>query len=300
MPLPDRPIAVDTTQLGRFHRVVFAGGGNRCWWQAGLMHCLMDRGMALPPMMVGTSAGAAIAASCLTGGTPAALASCKTFFSATTSVWDHRHVWRGRLDFAHERIYPAWIGSFVHEGNFGHLASSTTRLMVAFTRPSRALGLAGSLFAGTLAHVLDKHLWHRIHPELPRRFGLRQDYAVLNTCADPAEAQNILVAAAAAPPLIRTRTVDALPALDGGYVDSAPVPETPESNSRDHATLILLTRHYPALPQIFDCMGRRYWQPSRPVPVSTWDCTRAATVSDAFSLGFDDACEAMKKGRMVL
>jgi len=41
--------------------LVFAGGGNRCWWQAGVLRHLIDRGMRLPMQLVGTSAGAAVA-----------------------------------------------------------------------------------------------------------------------------------------------------------------------------------------------------------------------------------------------
>jgi hypothetical protein len=60
------------------------------------------------------------------------------------------------------------------------------------------------------------------------------------------------------------------------------------------ATLVLLTRHYPKRPSIFQYGGRTYLQPSRPVPVSTWDCTAKATVIDAFTLGYKDAAKLIK------
>ena len=75
--------------------------------------------------------------------------------------------------------------------------------------------------------------------------------------------------------------------FDGGYTDNAPLPEqTQEERAK---TLVLLTRHYPALPRVFELQHRTYLQPSRKVPVSTWDCRPQTTVDDAFELGKHDA-----------
>jgi len=76
--------------------LAFAGGGNRCWWQAGLLTHLQAQGAQLQAKLVGTRAGAAIAASFL----------------------------------------------------------------------------AGCVAAGTLAYLVDKYLFHNIHPVLPRFLGL--------------------------------------------------------------------------------------------------------------------------------
>lgn len=60
--------------LNAIDTLVLAGGGNRCWWQAGLIQTLTHRGWALPSRIIATSAGAAIATSFLTNKTEAALA----------------------------------------------------------------------------------------------------------------------------------------------------------------------------------------------------------------------------------
>lgn len=83
-------------------------------------------------------------------------------------------------------------------------------------------------------------------------------------------------------------------AFDGGYTDNAPLPQqTPDEKS---STLVLLTRHYSDKPALFKADGRTYWQPSRKVPVSTWDCRPGTTVEDAFALGQEDARLALAKG----
>jgi predicted patatin/cPLA2 family phospholipase len=270
--------------------LVFAGGGNRCWWQAGALHHLIDRGMRLPGELVGTSAGAAVAASCMVGNPDVALNVCLRLYAQTPRIFQGFALPAFKPRFAHQHVYPAWVDAFFHANSFATLRDSTSRLTVALTRPARLLGIGGSIAAGTLAYLVDKYVWNSIHPRLPQMFGLRQDFVVLNDCADIAQAQTLLIAAASAPPIMSSRVVGAGRAIDGGYTDNAPIP--PQSVHERSKTLVLLTRHYPKLPTLFRWRERTYWQPSRRVPVSTWDCTAKATVREAYELGRRDAAAA--------
>lgn len=87
--------------------LALAGGGNRCWWQAGVLSCLIEAGWSLPRQWVGTSAGAAIAAACLTTGPEIALAACRELYGGTTRIFKWQGLQHGRLEFAHQTIYPA-------------------------------------------------------------------------------------------------------------------------------------------------------------------------------------------------
>lgn len=278
--------------------LAFAGGGNRCWWQAGLLTHLQAYGARLPASLIGTSAGAAIAASFLTGSTATSLQSCQRLYAANAHFFDWRGLTRFQLNFAHQTVYPAWLTAFVNEGNFKALQSASSRLRVAVTRPARGLGLAGSVAAGTLAYLLDKKLFHNIHPALPRFMGLKQAFFDLQDCKTAKEAQITLQAAAAAPPFMSGVLLQGGWALDGGYTDNAPIPA--QTAGEKASTLVLLTRHYPDKPSLFEAHGRTYWQPSRKVPVSTWDCRPGTTVDDAFALGQDDAKRALANGQIQL
>jgi predicted acylesterase/phospholipase RssA len=269
------------------HTLALAGGGNRCWWQAGALSRLMREGWQLPPMIVGTSAGAAIAASCLTTGPEAALEACKDLYKRTANIFNWRGVLRGRLEFAHQTVYPLWLSAFVNEGTFDSLRSSVTSLQVAITRPSRYLGLRTSVALGTLAYLVDKKVWHSVHPRLPKFFGLQQEFIDVTRSTSAAEVRSVLAAAAAPPPIMQAQKIDDRWAFDGGYTDNAPIPH--QSSAQRASTLVMLTRHYRSRPSVFKIKDRTYWQPSRPVPVSTWDCTYRATVAEAFELGSCDA-----------
>ena len=271
------------------HTLVFAGGGNRCWWQAGVLSTLLREGAELPPELIGTSAGAAIAAGAMSGGLPAAIEACRDLYADNEAVFRWRGLLSGRVEFAHQRIYPAWICAFIHAESLQRLRQASSRLLVAVSRSSPLLGLSASVSLGTLAYVLDNKLWHSLHPRLPRRFGLRLEFLALNDCTTAEDAVRLLCAAAAPPPIMPAQQLAGRPAFDGGYTDNAPMPDRP--SAEQSRSLTLLTRHYPRRPVLFSQGHRWYWQPSLPIPVSTWDCTHRTSVDAALALGARDAHE---------
>ena len=276
-----------TPQIDSIQTLAFAGGGNRCWWQAGVVTQLLDYGWKLPSTLVGTSAGAAVATSFLTSSAREALASCKRLYEANEQLFDWAALRRLKLKFAHQHVYPAWIESFTSDKHFEKLRDASSELIVAVTRPSRFLGLTGSLLAGSVAYLVDKKLAHGIHPKLRRYLGLKQDFLILNHADSGSAARKLLQAAAAAAPFMSAQKVGGQWGFDGGYADNAPIHTQTETEKT--RTLVLLTRHYPGLPSVFKQLGRTYWQPSRKVPVSTWDCRPGTSVDSAFELGMEDA-----------
>jgi predicted acylesterase/phospholipase RssA len=281
--------------LGQVETLVFAGGGNRCWWQAGVLAQLFPAGYGFPPRFVGTSGGAAVAAALLTHGAEFALESCIEAYARNPSIFERGR--RSMLRFAHTRIYPAWISSFVNAASFQKFRESSTRLTIAITRPARLLGLRGSVFAGTLAYLLDKYVSNSLHPKLPRRMGLRQDFFTVDDHTSLEETQAWLVASATAPPFMQARMLHDQFALDGGYVDNAPIEE--QTLPQRQRTLVLLTRHYPKLPTLFTWNDRTYWQPSCKIAVSTWDCTARTDVKRAFEMGRQDALRSVQSGLLL-
>jgi predicted patatin/cPLA2 family phospholipase len=275
-----------TLRLDNFDTLVFAGGGNRCWWSAGIITHLLDHGWKLPPLLIGTSAGAGIATALITSSARDAIASCKRLYEQNEQLVDWRLLTRLKLKFAHQHIYPTWLESFTSDHHIDRLRSASSELMVAITRPSKFLGLSGSLVAGSIAYMADKKIANSIHPRFPRYLGLRQEFLNLKSAVNGQAARVLLQAAAAAAPFMLAQRINGGWGFDGGYADNAPIP--PQTEEQKAKTLVLLTRHYPGLPAIFQWNRRTYWQPSQKVPVSTWDCRPGTTVDDAFDLGLRD------------
>lgn len=279
-------VTMTPPDLSNFDTLVFAGGGNRCWWQAGLVSAFQAAGWSLPQTFIGTSAGAAIAASFLTTGPQTALVACKKLYAQNNQLFEWQALTQLKLKFAHQHIYPAWLASFVNDCQFNAAKTASQRLIVAVSQPSKLLGLTGSLIAGSIAYLLDKKIAHSIHPKMPKYLGLRQAFFSFNDCQNAVTARQLLAGAAAAAPFMKSQALHGTWSFDGGYTDNAPIPS--QTATQKARTLVLLTRHYPHLPTQFSWQGRHYWQPSRKIPVSTWDCRPNTTVDAAFELGLQD------------
>lgn len=300
LPQPSRllPFTASTMTLvpELYETLAFAGGGNRCSWQAGAMTELLDRGWELPRCLVGTSAGAAIAMACVTIGPAAALERWGQLLRCTErptrGMVASEH---GPLS-QHENLYRRWLHSLVSLRTLDMLRHGPRHIVVAVSRPAHRLGLRASVIAGTFAYLIDQLVSPEIHPRLPSMLGLRQEFIDLRSCETVAGACSLLRAAAAAVPYIRPVQLGGRWALDGGYVDNAPIPS--QSVAERHSTLVMLTRHDKSSPSIFICGGRTYWQPSRPVPVQTWECSTSTDIIAAFELGRSDARALLHRGRL--
>lgn len=282
----ERPIPA-VLDLGNVHTVVFAGGGNRCWWQAALVTAWLASGWRLPPVLVGTSAGAAMAFALITSSVGDALDACRRLYSANRRLVHRASLLPLRLEFAHAHIYPAWIDSFVTDDRVALMRRARSSLQVGLSRPARGLGLRGSLVLASAAYLVERRAATRVHPLLPRYLGLSGQLVNASSVDGGNGVRSLLRASAAAAPFMKAERVSGHWGFDGGYTDNAPLPE--QSNDERERTLVLLTRHYPALPRAFRLQQRTYLQPSRKVPVSTWDCRPDTNIEEAFALGLADA-----------
>jgi hypothetical protein len=199
-----------------------------------------------------------------------------------------------RWQFAHDRIYPAWLDGFLtpqrwhqshartnHEGHELHIAVGRFR-GPQWPKLATTIGLSAYLF--------DKFVLRQTHPLLPRRLGLAIEFFKANHRTPFEELRRWLIAAAAASPVLNAPPLNGKLAMDGGFCDNAPVASLPPEDAQDNdRTLILLTRYNPRLPSVFNVGSRTYWQPSHAVRVSTWDCTAGTDIGAAYEHGRLDA-----------
>ena len=91
------------------------------------------------------------------------------------------------------------------------------------TRPSQWLGAYLSIGLATLFYIADKARGGKLHPTQLAHLGLSHEFFELQESKSLSAAQNVLVAAAAAPPFIPGQVLDDNKAYDGGYLDSMPI-----------------------------------------------------------------------------
>jgi predicted acylesterase/phospholipase RssA len=273
-----------------FHNIVFAGGGNRCWWQAGLVEALSQHACWQAKRLVGVSAGAGIATAFATGRIQNSLLNAIKRFDATPRNIEWGNLLKGKRPFVLPNIYPDWIASFLDAADLAKLKRQQLKVEVAITRPIPYLPLTLSTLVALALYSSEKYWLKGFHARLPHTLGFRAQYLDLTRSADLSEARTLLLASGAAVPITPMHQVQGRAALDGGFYDSVPLPL---DRAEDANTLVLLTRHRPDLPQIFMQHLRVYLQPSKAVAAINMDCTSGTNVRLTYDQGQQEAMRLM-------
>jgi predicted acylesterase/phospholipase RssA len=279
--MPPDPYAGLTPPTPPYDSVVFAGGGNRCVWQAGFYRTVAGALSLAPARAAAASAGAAIAAVLFGGCFDDALA----HFKQATSVNRRNVHWSNLLDgapvFPHAEMYRRVLLEVIDDRALATLRAGP-ELRVPITRAPRWLGARSGFAVAALADACEHAVGPRVHPRFARWLGFRADYVTVHECRTPAALADLVLASSCTPPFTPLLRHGGEPALDGGIADNVPVDAFGDAAGR---TLVLLTRRYPRLPVH---PARTYVQPSMPVPVSSWDYTNPAGLQAGYDLGRRD------------
>ena len=267
-----------------FDAVVFAGGGNRCYWQGGFYETVAPRLGLAPKLVVGASAGAFAATYSMLGAGPDVRRRVFDGCGPTFEKLRYRGVAPRRTALSGR--------SALQQASGGDYRRRCTQ---AAQRPHRSADrrdtaprglppLAGAII-GIGAYQLEKHLLHPVHPRFGRALGFRPEYISARTLTHAGEICDALMASSGVPPFMPVTSVKGIPAFDGGLVDNVPVEPLKEIESADGRTLVLLTRVYKNLPSV---QGRIYTQPSRRIELSQFDITNPDAIKAAYELGIKD------------
>jgi predicted acylesterase/phospholipase RssA len=273
-----------------YDAVVFAGGGCRCFWQAGFWS-IAAPALGLEPRLIGAvSAGAAMACAAASGVLEPVLEDFKRRAATNArNLYPGNVVGKERV-FPHERMYRASILENIDKAAFERLRTGPeVRIFLAL--PPRWLGAVSGVVVGMLAYQLNRAASGQVHPTWARRLGFAGAVVPAQTCKNEAELADLILQSSCTPPMTPLYRRDGGIVLDGGLVDNVPV----EAVSDSESTLVLLTRQYNEN-EIPDVPGRTYVQPSEPTPVAKWDYTSPQLLQETYDLGRRDG-EAFAKSR---
>lgn len=278
-----------------FQQVVFAGGGHRCWWQAGFWDVVAPRIALRPKVVAGVSAGAATACLLYANDSRDALAYYRHALADNRRNAHWGNLLRpGRRVFPHEAIYRRALLDLLGGAHFLRLLRDAPEIRVQFARLPRWLGPRSAVAIGLAAYNLEKYWRKPLHPTFGRRLGFTPEVVTVQSCRNDEELVSLIIASSCTPPFTPIEYRAGRPTLDGGLVDNVPV----DAVEPDAATLVLTTRRYPQRPERFRLGQRLYVQPSGKVPVSSWDYTAPLLYERAYALGRRDG-EAFLGDAMV-
>jgi predicted acylesterase/phospholipase RssA len=268
--------------------LTFAGGGNRCFYQQGLLERWGDALWPRVAAVAASSAGAAISMLMLSGRADLARTHWDGLRKGLTKNLDPLRLLRGEPMAPHGRIYRSTLVHALEDGGLARLKALPFPLYVLCALPPERLHIATATWLGLGVYALEKKLRPvDIHPRAGEWMGFRELACDVRDCETAEEVADLILASSATPPFTPVGRFRGASLLDGGLVDNAPA-FLAERAPNVRRTLVLLTRPYPA--EALGVRGRRlYLGPSESLPVHRWDYTEAAPIDATLARGHRDA-----------
>jgi len=267
-----------------YDAIVFAGGGNRCYWQGGFYEAAAERLGLEPRLVVGASAGAFAATYSLLGLGPEVRRSVIGACGSHLKNFDFAAWRQGEPLCPVGSMYQELLDATVDAAALERI-NAITDFRIAYSRLPRRLSPKLGAAIGIGAYQLEKRLFHPVHPRFGRALGFRGGFVSTRNLNDPQLMREALIASGGIPPFMPVTLIDGEPAFDGGLVDNVPVEPLLPVEAQGGQTLVLLTRRYASLPRI---ANRTYVQPSQKIQVSQFDITNPDGIRKAFELGLKD------------
>ncbi|WP_244847624.1 patatin-like phospholipase family protein [Caballeronia sp. SL2Y3] len=276
-----------------FDQVVFAGGGNRCWWQAGFWNVVQPELDLRPRIIAGISAGAATACMLYTNDARWVMHYYADVLRDNTRNAYWGNLLRGQSVFPHYRIYrQALLDIFADR--FDELASAP-EIRIGVSHLPRWLGARSAVAAGLIAYNIEKYVRKTLHPTLGQALGFHPEFVTAQECATIEDLADLILQSSSTPPFTPILRRNGRPVLDGGMVDNVPVSALDASPGM---VLVMVTRLYPRERMFVVPYGeqrRLYVQPSRKVPISSWDYTSPSQMEHAYDLGRADGEDFLER-----
>ncbi|MDD2881318.1 MAG: patatin-like phospholipase family protein [Rhodoferax sp.] len=264
-----------------FDNIVFAGGGNRCFWQAGFWSVAANELDLKPSGVVSVSAGSAMACALFAGTFDHGFAGFKQAIADNQRNLYLANLLHKQPVFPHGKLYRNAILGSIDGQALTRLHHGPEIFVLIACPPQWATGRLAFLL-GMVAVGLDACNTKAVHACGGRRVGFKPLYLSVRECATPNELADLIIASSCVPPLTPQAKHNGRAIFDGGLVSNVPTDGVPQKNGQ---TLVLLTRQFPNLPRV---EGRTYVQPSQPIPAGAWDYTNDAALQATFDLGRRD------------
>ncbi len=268
--------------------VTFAGGGNRAFYQLGLLHAWEDRLRPRLAAIAAVSAGACVATLWLSGRERLTRDFWRARRSGVDKNFDWKRVLGGRAPTPHGPIYRDTLLCAYSDGGLENVQAAPFPIWVLTAAFPRVLPAAAGAMLGFGAYNLEKRLEPgRVHPTMPRKLGFRPKLVDARDCTTPDELADLVIASSSSPPFTPVGRFRGERLLDGSLVDNVPA-DAAEREPSVRGNLVLLTRPYPAT-SLGAQGSRTYVAPTKPVPIERWDYTQPHLLDETIEMGEAEA-----------
>ncbi|HYP26320.1 MAG TPA: patatin-like phospholipase family protein [Blastocatellia bacterium] len=283
-PAPDlRPLAAE-----RDLAITFAGGGNRSFYQLGLMKRWREQLLPRAAVLATCSAGACVATIMLSGREEETGEFFKKRRDGVTKNFDWARLLSGQRPTPHEPIYRDTLLHALADGGLDRVRSQPFPILILTTAFPRGVPAFAAVLLGLCAYNIEKSFRAgMVHPSYGRRVGFSAMAFDARRCETAEELASLIIASSSTPPFTSIGSFAGRRLLDGGIIDNVPAFMGDEAQGV-RRNLVLLTSPYPA-----GVTGRRgsrlYIAPDRPLPIERWDFTRPELLEATIAAGERDA-----------
>jgi len=268
--------------------LTLAGGGNRAFWQLGMLERWWKELEPRLASVAACSAGASMAVTWLSGRQNETHEYWLGRRARVTRNFEWGRLLTGRRPTPHEPIYRDTLRYSLADGGLERIRALPFPLLILTAAFPGWMPVSLATVAGMTAYSIERQLaMGKLHPRSGRVIGFQPVVVDARTCEAPEDLVDLVLASSATPPFTSIGNHRGRRLLDGGMVDNAPafVAERATGVKRN---LVLLTRPYPDASVGWKGM-RLYLCPTEPVPINRWDYTSAERVDATVSLGRLDA-----------
>ncbi len=221
--------------------ITFAGGGNRAFYQLGLLHQWGPRLRPRIAAIAACSAGACVATMWLSGRET----QTRRFWRARRDGVDRNFQWsrllRGQRPTPHGPIYRDTLLCAFAEDGLQRIRDVPFPILVVTAAPPPLLPASVGALLGFSAYNLEKRLRRDfVHPVLSQRLGFSPHVVDARRCSTAEELADLIIASSATPPFTTMGRFRGRRLLDGGLVDNAPA-SAAERVAGVRRNLVLLT-----------------------------------------------------------
>ena len=268
--------------------LTFAGGGNRAFYQLGLITRWHDRLLPRTAAIASCSAGACVITTYLSGRRDEARRYWMERTRNITSNFDWSKLLRGQPPAPQGAIYRDTLLVTFADGGLERIRRQAFPIYVLASAFPSLLPSAMAVTLGITLYSLERSMRRAPHPKSPRLVGFRAVAVDARECETPEELANLILASSATPPFTPLGAFRGQRLLDGGMVDNAPAFVVEERHPEARRSIVLMSRPYH--PSVMGVQGRRlYVAPTQPTPIDRWDYTRPHLLDDTVAMGEREA-----------
>jgi predicted acylesterase/phospholipase RssA len=268
--------------------ITFSGGGNRSFYQLGLLTRWGDQLMPRVVAIGSVSAGACVITMYLSGRREVARRFWRDRVRGITRNFDWGKLVRGERPTPQGEIYRETLIATFSDGGLERIREQPFPIYILTAAFPRLLPRGLSVALGMGMYSAERSIRRAPHPRSARWLGFSPVAFDARDCETVEELASLILASSATPPFTPIGRYRGRRLLDGGMIDNAPAFVVEERHPEAPRSIVLLSRPYH--PSVLGIQKKRlYLAPTQPTPIDRWDYTRPHLMDETVAMGEREA-----------